>query len=145
MDTLTTPRTGTFRLVAIMALAWNLMGLAMFWMQWNITPEQLAQLPEGQRAVHEAMPQWVWIANGVAVFAGVVASFLLTMRKKLSVPVYWLSLMAIVVMFGYSFLMADMIGKVGAAQALTMPIVVTMIAVALLWYARRAQSRGWLS
>lgn len=145
MEPLNTQRTGTFRLVAIMALAWNLMGLAMFWMQWNITPEQLAKLPEGQRAIHEAMPQWVWIANGVAVVAGVIASALLIFRRQLSVPFFWLSLLAIIVMFGYSFLAADMIGKVGAAQALTMPVVVTVIAVALLWYAQRARKRGWLT
>lgn len=145
MEPVVTQRTGTFRLVAIMALAWNLIGLAMFWMQWNLTPEQLAKLTEGQRAVHEAMPQWIWWLNGVAVIAGVIASALLIMRNKISVTFYWVSLLAILVMFGYSFLAADMIGKVGAAEAITMPAVVTLIAVALLWYAQRAQRRGWLS
>ena len=145
MNSITTTRTGTFRLVAVLALAWNLIGFAMFWMQWNITPEQLAKLPDGQRAVHDAMPQWIWIANGIAVVSGVIASILLIMRKRLSVPFFWLSLVAIIVMFGYSFLVADMIAKVGMAEAAMMPIVVTAIAVALLWYARRARANGWLA
>lgn len=145
MNSITTTRTGTFQLVAVLALAWNLIGFAMFWMQWNITPEQLAKLPDGQRAVHDAMPQWIWIANGIAVVSGVIASILLIMRKRLSVPFFWLSLVAIIVMFGYSFLVADMIAKVGMAEAAMMPIVVTAIAVALLWYARRARANGWLA
>lgn len=145
MNSITTTRTGTFRLVAVLALAWNLIGFAMFWMQWNITPEQLAKLPDGQRAVHDAMPQWIWIANGIAVVSGVIASILLIMRKRLSVRFFWLSLVAIIVMFGYSFLVADMIAKVGMAEAVMMPIVVTAIAVALLWYARRARANGWLA
>lgn len=145
MDTLSAPRTATFRLVAVLALAWNLIGLAMFWMQMNMTPEQLAELTEGQRKVNALMPQWLWWIDGIAVGTGVIASILLIMRKKLSVAFFMISLIAIVVLFGSGMVITDMIQNVGATEALTMPITVTVIAIALLWYARRANAKGWLS
>lgn len=145
MDTLSAPRTATFRLVAVLALAWNLIGLAMFWMQMNMTPEQLAELTEGQRKVNALMPQWLWWIDGIAVGTGVIASILLIMRKKLSVAFFMISLIAIVVLFSSGMVITDMIQNVGATEALTMPITVTVIAIALLWYARRANAKGWLS
>ncbi len=145
MDTLSAPRTATFRLVAVLALAWNLIGLAMFWMQMNMTPEQLAELTEGQRKVNALMPQWLWWIDGIAVGTGVIASILLIMRKKLCVAFFMISLIAIVVLFGSGMVITDMIQNVGATEALTMPITVTVIAIALLWYARRANAKGWLS
>ncbi|QIK81377.1 hypothetical protein G7069_07050 [Lysobacter sp. HDW10] len=145
MDTLSAPRTATFRLVAVLALAWNLIGLAMFWMQMNMTPEQLAELTEGQRKVNALMPQWLWWIDGIAVGTGVIASILLIMRKRLSVAFFMISLVAIVVLFSSGMVITDMIQNVGATEALTMPITVTVIAIALLWYARRANAKGWLS
>lgn len=145
MDTLSAPRTATFRLVAVLALAWNLIGFAMFWMQMNMTPEQLAELTEGQRKVNALMPQWLWWIDGIAVGTGVIASILLIMRKKLSVAFFMISLVAIVVLFSSGMVITDMIQNVGATEALTMPITVTVIAIALLWYARRANAKGWLS
>lgn len=145
MDTLSEPRTATFRLVAVLALAWNLIGFAMFWMQMNMTPEQLAELTEGQRKVNALMPQWLWWIDGIAVGTGVIASILLIMRKRLSVAFFMISLVAIVVLFSSGMVITDMIQNVGATEALTMPITVTVIAIALLWYARRANAKGWLS
>ena len=145
MDTLSAPRTATFRLVAVLALAWNLIGLAMFWMQMNMTPEQLAELTEGQRKVNALMPQWLWWIDGIAVGTGAIASILLIMRKRLSVAFFMISLVAIVVLFSSGMVITDMIQNVGATEALTMPITVTVIAIALLWYARRANAKGWLS
>jgi hypothetical protein len=91
------------------------------------------------------MPQWLWWIDGIAVGTGVIASILLIMRKKLSVAFFIISLIAIVVLFSSGMVITDMIQNVGATEALTMPITVTVIAIALLWYARRANAKGWLS
>jgi hypothetical protein len=37
-----------------------------------------------------------------------------------------------------------MIEVLGAAQALPMPVLVTAIAAALVWFARRSIARGWI-
>jgi len=133
-----------FRVVAVLALAWNLAGLAMAWMQYAMTPEQLAQLPEAQRSLQEAFPGWLWAVDFVAVLAGTLGSALLLMGKRLALPVLRVSLVAVVVLFGYCLFPGRMLEVLGAAQALPMPILVTVVAILLIWLARWAAARGWI-
>ncbi|MGH8085660.1 MAG: hypothetical protein ACREPV_10340 [Lysobacter sp.] len=138
-------RPAWFWIVAVLALLWNLFGLAMFYMQYTMTPEQLAQLPEAQRSLQQSFPAWLWALNGLAVVAGTLGSILLLMGKRLALPVFWVSLVAVVVLFGYCLFPGGMIEVLGAAQALPMPILVTVVAALLVWFARRSVARGWLA
>lgn len=138
-------RPGWFWGVAVLALLWNLFGLAMFTLQYTMTPEQLAQLPEAQRRLQEGFPAWLWVLYGVAVVAGTLGSILLLMGRRLALPVFWVSLVAVVVQFGYCLFPGGMIELLGPAQALPMPIVVIAVAALLVWFARRAVARGWLA
>jgi hypothetical protein len=135
---------GWFWAVAVLALLWNLFGLAMFYMQVNMTPEQLAQLPEAQRELTQAFPSWVWAVDGVAVVAGTLGSLLLLMRRRLALPLFWISLVAVVVLFGYCLFPGRMLEVLGPAQSLPMPILVTVVALLLVWFARRSIARGWI-
>ena len=137
-------RPAWFWVVAVLALLWNLFGLAMFYMQYTMSPEQLAQLPEAQRSLQEGFPDWLWALYAVAVIAGTLGSVLLVMGKRLALPVFWVSLVAVVVQFGYCLFPGGMIEVLGPAQALPMPIVVTVVAALLVWLARRSVARGWL-
>ena len=137
-------RPAWFWVVAVLALLWNLFGLAMFYMQYTMSPEQLAQLPEAQRGLQEGFPDWLWALYAVAVVAGTLGSILLLMGKRLALPVFWVSLVAVVVQFGYCLFPGGMIEVLGPAQALPMPIVVTVVAALLVWLARRSVARGWL-
>lgn len=145
MNAVVVRRPAWFWIVAVLALLWNLVGVAMAWMQYSMTPEQLAQLPEAQRSLHQAMPGWLWAVDFVAVLAGVLGSLLLLMGKRLASPVLWLSLVAVVVLFGYCLFPGRMLEVLGAAQALPMPVLVTAIAVFLVWFARKATARGWIA
>jgi hypothetical protein len=138
-------RPAWFWIVAMLALLWNLFGVAMFYMQYSMTPEQLAQMPEAQRTVQQALPGWLYAVNGVAVALGTVGSLLLLLGKRLALPMLWLSLIAVVVMFAYCLFPGRMIELLGAAQALPMPIVVTVVAALLVWFARTSIARGWIA
>lgn len=135
---------GWFWAVAVLALLWNLFGLAMYYMSVTMTPEQLAQLPAAQREVTEGYPTWLWGVYGVAVVTGTLGSLLLVLRRKLALPVFWVSLVAVVVLFAYSLFPGRMLELMGAAQALPMPILVTLVAVLLVWLARKSIARGWI-
>ena len=136
---------GWFWVVGALALLWNLFGLAMFYMSITMTPEQLAQLPAAQREVTEGYPTWLWAVYGAAVVTGTLGSLLLLLRRKLALPVFWLSLVAIVVLFAYALFPARMLELMGAAQALPMPVTVTVVAVLLAWVSRKAIARGWIA
>ena len=135
---------GWFWVVGALALLWNLFGLAMFYLSVTMTPEQLAQLPAAQREVTEGYPTWLWAVYGVAVIAGTLGSLLLLLRRRLALSVFWLSLVAIVVLFAYALFPARMLELMGPAQALPMPVAVTVVAVLLVWFSRKAIARGWI-
>ncbi|MGY1425471.1 hypothetical protein [Lysobacter sp. A289] len=138
-------RPAWFWVVAVLALLWNLFGLAMFYLQYTMTPDQLAQLPEAQRSLQEGFPDWLWALNCAAVVAGTLGSILLMMGRRLALPVFWVSLVAVVVLFGYCLFPGRMLEVLGAAQSLPMPILVTVIAILLIWFARWSIARGWLA
>jgi hypothetical protein len=134
-----------FWIVGVLALLWNLLGLAMFWMQYAATPEQVAQWPAPQRELHQALPAWLWALNAVAVLAGTLGSILLLAGKRLALAVFWISLVAAVVMFAYALFPGRMLELLGAVQALPMPVLVSVIAALLVWFARRSIARGWIA
>ena len=76
-----------YRVIAIAAVAWNLIGVAMFFLQTRLGPEEIAALPEAQRTVYEAMPSWLAVFYGIAVFGGLAGSLGLLLRRRWAIPV----------------------------------------------------------
>ena len=131
-------------IISIVALLWNIMGVVSYIMQVTRSPALFASLSEAELAVYESMPSWVTGAFAIAVFGGVLASVGLVLKKAWCVPVYLVSLVAIIIQFGYWLLIADTIEIMGIGAAY-MPLFITAIAVFLVWYSRDANSKGWLS
>ena len=134
----------SFKIIAVIALLWNLIGIY-FWYFENfmMTDEIKATLPAEQVEMMNNAPSWgIWV-YGVAVFAGTLASLLLLMQKKLAIPLFLLSLVAILVQMGYWIFGMDAIGILGA-QAIIMPLVVIAIGIFLYFYSKGAAQKGWL-
>ena len=132
-----------FRVIAIAAVAWNLIGVAMFFLQTRLGPEEVAALPEAQRTVYEAMPSWLAVFYGIAVFGGLGGSIGLLLRRRWAIPVLAVSLAAVLVQMTVLYLLTpawDVSGASGAAMSL----LIAGIAAFLLVYAQRAATRGWL-
>lgn len=134
----------SFWIIAVLALLWNLLGLAMFAMHIMMAPEMLAAMPAGQREVVEATPFWLDVVFGVAVVAGVLGAVGLLLRGVWAVAMFAVSLAALLVQVLGGYLVTPAWAASGAA-GLVMPVLLLVIAVALLAYARKAQSRHWLS
>lgn len=137
------PRRWTYWVIALVALVWNLIGLAMFVVQVRLTPEMVAAMPAAQQQVHAATPAWVNIAFGVAVVFGVLGSLALLLRKRLAPALYMVSLLAIVVQLVGTYAVTPAWQAYGPA-GLAMPAMLVVIALYLYWYARKAAGNGWL-
>ena len=137
------PRRWTFRVIAFIALVWNLIGLAMFVVQVRLTPEMVAAMPAAQQQVHAATPPWVNIAFGVAVVFGVLGSLALLLGKRLAPPLFMVSLLAIVVQMVGAYAVTPAWQVYGPA-GLAMPVMLVVIAAYLYWYAQKAATKGWL-
>lgn len=131
-------------IIAVLALLWNLLGLAMFVMQVTLSHEALAAMPVAQREVHEATPAWINVAFGLAVASGVLGAVGLLMRRRWVVAMSALSLAALAVQLLGAYLVTPAWASSGAA-GLGLPVLLVVIAFALLAYARNVASRGWLA
>ena len=133
-----------FWLIGVFALVWNLIGVAFWYMQTNMTAERLALMSESDRQIYEATPGWLNIAFAVAVFGGVLGALGLLMKKRWAGTMLLLSLIALLVQMIGAYVVTPAWAVYGPA-GLVMPAVFVLIAMFLLWYANKAQARGWLS
>ena len=134
----------SFWLVGGAALVWNLIGLMFYYMQVTMTPEALEGFTEPQQAFFSTTPAWATSAYAIAVTAGVLGSLLLLLRQGWAVLLFILSLIGIIVQDFHAFVLSSGLDVFGS-QAIVLPTLVIVIAVALVWYSRDAKANGWLS
>ncbi|MBV2147869.1 sugar transporter [Sphingobium sp. AS12] len=137
-----TPR--SFWPVGIAALAWNLLGDMSFAAQYAMDMDELARTAPDMARVYGQMPGWVWAVFAVAVGAGTLGAVLLLLKKAVAVPVYALSLVAIILLFAQNFLATDMLAVEGW-DAVLVPALIFVAGVAQLLYARAMKARGVLA
>lgn len=133
-----------FWIISGIALLWNLGGVAGFFSQINMTPEGMEQLTDAQRAVMIGLPGWMTVVFGIAVFAGVLGCILLLLRKSQAVWLFIISLIAVLAQQSYWWILSD-IGKSLGGFDLAMTIMIPIIAVFLIWFARKKTAKGWLT
>jgi hypothetical protein len=131
--------------ISVLALLWMLFGVFAWTMDLLMDEAALAQMSDAQRQLYAVRPQWLFIVYAIAIFSGLVGAIGLVMRKAWAIPAFWISLIAIIVQFSYTLFAMDAIARLGAAAALSFPIVIFAIGAALLWFAMRAFKSGWLA
>ncbi len=125
------------------ALIWNLLGALTYIASVTMSPEAVAQLTEAERQLREATPAFVTGAYAVAVFAGTFGAAFLLLRKNWAVHAFAVSLVALLVQFGYMFLAMNIIAAAGAASTI-FPAFIILIGLMLLRFSLSARRNGWL-
>lgn len=132
----------SFWMVAGAATVWNLIGLMIYYQQMTVPPEVLAQsLQPEQVQFLMSTPKWATSAYAIAVNAGLLGSILLLLRKAWAMPLFALSLAAILVQDLHAFVVANGL-EVWGTGGLVLPAIVLAIAVGLLVYSRNAKAKG---
>jgi hypothetical protein len=133
-------------IIAATLLAWNLLGLYMYYGQSTATPESFASAGYSADQVNCVMaePVWAHAAYAIAVNAGVLGAILLLLRKAWAVPLFVLSLIGALLQDLDAYVLRSALDYFDAVW-LTIPIVVLVICVFEIWYSNRAKSKGWLS
>lgn len=132
-----------FRMVAVLAVLWNLIGVWSYLGHVGAVPPMQPPTPE-QQALAATVPAWVTGAFAIAVFSALVASLLMLLSKAWARPLFLLSLVCIVVQMGWVLFVSNAPQMEGTA-AYVMPLVVTGIAALLYWVANMGVRRGWLT
>ena len=133
-----------FWAAGIVALIWNALGVFAYSQQIGMSAEEFAALPPLQQELLASQPFWITAAFAIAVFAGLVASILMLMRKRLAVRMFLVSLVAVLVQFSSVFIV-DGYMEFFTGQGWAMPVVIVILGLAFLAISRHAEKSGLLS
>lgn len=136
-----TAPTKMFWVIAGCALLWNVIGIATYLMSVTMSPDAIAQLPEAERALREAIPAWATGAYAIGVFGGALGSIGLLVRKGWATPLFTVSLLGILAQMGHAFFLSDMIAVLGMGSVI-LPLFIIAVAVYLVQFSRAAHDRG---
>ena len=129
--------------IATVALLWNLMGCASFAMEIFAQEAMMETMTDAQKEWARSVPSWIYFVYAVAVTTGVVGSVGLFMRKGWAIAMYAICLVAVIVQMGYTMIIGGGLQAMGPSGAI-MPLLVIIVAAALLWFSWFARNRGWL-
>ena len=133
----------SFWAIGAVTLIWNVMGVINFFAQMNA--DALASFPESHRAIVVGRPAWATGAFAIAVFGGAVGCLLLLLRKPAAYYMFIASLLGVIVQLIHTLGIARStinFSPFDISMIILMPLVV---AAFLIWYSKRAESKGWIS
>ena len=91
-----------------------------------------------------SVPVWATSANAIAVTAGVLACIFLLMRRAMALPLFILSLVALLVQDLHAFVLEDVVAVFGMVPAYIQGTVL-LIAIGLIFYTHSVKNKGLLS
>ncbi len=133
----------SFLITSIVALIWNAIGIFTYLASVMLSDEALTAMPEAEQALYASTPAVVTAAYAIAVHGGTLASVGLLLKRAWAVPVFIVSLIGILVQMGHGIFLTDLVATMGMG-AVVGPVIITLVAVYLVWYSKDAQAKGWL-
>ena len=134
-----------FWVVSIFFLLWNIMGVFSFLAHTFISNEALAELPSNERELYGEYPLWTTIVFAIAVIAGMIGAIGLVLKKKWSKMAFVISLLAIIPQMIHNVFFTKSIEVYGTVEAVTMPALVVIFGLFLLWFSTSAIKKHWLN
>ncbi len=128
----------SFWVIGAVALIFNVMGVINYFMQMNA--DSLASFPEQYRPIIEGRPAWATGGFAIAVFGGALGCLLLLLRKPAAFYVFIASLIGVMVSMMHIFGVAGF-----SSFEIWMGVLMQLgVTVFLIWYSKRAESKGWV-
>ncbi|WP_230629464.1 hypothetical protein [Sphingomonas sp. Leaf37] len=138
------PIPGWFRVIAVMLTIWGVVGVFACVQQFRLGAEAMGPADDYYRRLYATFPAWYNRIYAVATGSGLLAALALLFGSRLARPLFVVSLIAIVVQFGWLFLATDIIAVRGVAQVVPFPAFIAMVATFGVWLSDHAGRRGWI-
>jgi len=133
-----------FWIAGIISLLWNIMGVLSFVSHTFITEETLCSLSAEEQALYKEYPLWTTVVFAIAVLTGLLGSISILVKKRISLILFQLSLIAILIQMTHNIAFTNSIEVYGLVQSITMPIIVIAFALFLVWFAKSSIRKNWL-
>jgi hypothetical protein len=132
-----------FWIVSILALIWNAMGVMQYLGQAYNTESFREQYTTEQLEIMSNTPSWAIAAFAIAVFAGLLGSFALLLRKKWAYSLFLISLIGVVVQMIHNLFIVKSVDIYGPAAAI-MTGMILIFAILFLLFSKKAISKQWI-
>ena len=133
-----------FWIVAGLGLLWEAYGVYTYLAHVGAVPMNTSGADPAAVRISQDMPVWATAAYAVAVFSGLLGALGLLLRKGWSRSLLFLSLLALLVQFGWWVLMSGAREAIGPS-VMIVPGVIILVGILLVWFANLAGKRGWLT
>ena len=130
-------------IIGIISLPWNMMGAFDYLMTQTRNEAYLAQFTQAQLDYYFNFPTWVVAFWALAVWSSVLGSVLLLMRKGLAMPVFMVSLAAMIITAIYNYGVSDGM-EVAGTFGFLFTVMIFFVALGLVLYSRAMRARGVL-
>lgn len=100
-----------FRIAAIVLILWGLIGCVSLYMHFAVGPGPDASAYD--RQLYHGLPGWMSFVYVGAVAFGLAGSIALLLRRRSAVPLSIVSLILVLIQFGWMFLATDIIAVKG--------------------------------
>lgn len=134
-----------FWFVTIFFLLWNIIGVLSFFGHTFISEEALAKLTPEEQDLYGDYPLWITAVFALAVFSGLLGAIGLVFKQKWAKPAFILSLLAIIPQMIHNVFFTKSIEVYGTPQAITMPILVVVFGIFLVWFSDFSIKKNWLT
>ncbi len=132
-----------FWVIAAVSLLWNIMGCMILLSEVFAKEAMMESFSEEQKKWSRSTPSWIYIVFAISVGTGVAGSICLLMRKRLSVPLFTISFVAVLIQMVYTMLIAGGLQVMGPSGAV-MPALVVLLSIAWLLFSLFSKRKGWL-
>ncbi len=143
-ETATTSTPWHLWLVTLFGFLWYCMGTMDLVMTLSHNDDYMKSYSAAQIDYFYNLPLWVNIAWAIAVFNGVMGSVLLVLTNAFAIKTFLVSIVGIVITSLHNFVLTNGLEIMGSARALTITAMIYLVAIALYFYARLAQQKGWI-
>jgi len=142
MEDVTTTRVPAwFWIVSLLGLLWNLLGVSMYLMLAYDRPAA-APATAAEQQLQAGMPAWVMGAYAIAVFAGLLGTIGLVVRRRWAKPLLIVSLVAVLVQQLWVLVLSNAVQVMDGTPFVSATVLI--VSFFLVWFAHHADRRGWL-
>jgi hypothetical protein len=131
--------------IGLVALLWNAYGAMDYVMTQTRNESYLSAFTPEQLDFFFSFPAWLVALWAIAVWGGLLGSIVLLMRKRLAVPVFLVSVIAMATTSIYNYVFSNGMEIMGDAFSIVFTAVIFLVALGLWWYARSMADRGVLA
>lgn len=132
-----------FVAAAIILLLWAVAGVASFAAHVLVGEKMAAEQGAWDLGFYRALPAWFAWDYALATLAALAGAVALLMRSRHAVMLYVLSLVGVVIQFGYVFVGTDLLAHKGAAATVPFPMFIALMGCVQIALARVATGGGW--